>query len=244
MKFPPRFALLTSIPSIVSAVTLAFSPSTYAASIIWGAPTRISGDADVSTTGTLLGAFNVGAPGVATTVVNGVTFAGLVVAGTSVTSGNFNLSIVGGFSNYNDAGSTSPPFSGLSAQYQTLLSSAAGAVSTPFTLTMSGLVVAQIYQFEWWNNDSAIAVNYFTTATAGNALTLATNGGPVGGVGQFGIGTFVADATTQVITFPAQGPSSLNGFQLRQVPEPATWAMLAIGGVCILACRQRSPRSV
>jgi PEP-CTERM motif len=246
MTTPPRIALLTSITSIVSAVMLAFPASTYAASIIWGAPTGISGDTDVSTTGTLAGAFNIGGPGVATTTVNGVTFTGLAVSGTSVTSGNFNLSIPTGFSNSNTFGSASAPFSGLSAPYQALLSSGAGDDTTSFTLTMSALGIGQAYQFQWWCNISVLTTNFTTTATAGTAVTLGTNPSATdGGLGQFATGIFVADAPTEVITFSATTNSVLDGFQLRvvPVPEPSTWAMLAIGGASILAFRRRSPRS-
>jgi hypothetical protein len=244
MTTPPRIALLTSITSIVSAVMLAFPASTHAANIIWLGATGITGDSDVSTTGTLVGAFNIGGPGVATTTVNGVTFTGLALTGTSVTSGDFNLSIPTAFENSNAFGTGSAPFSGLSAPYQALLSSGAGDETTSFTLTMSALGIGQAYQFQWWCNVSSLAANFTTTATAGTAVTLGSNpSATAGGLGQFATGIFVADAPTEVITFSSTSSSVLDGFQLRVVPEPSTWAMLAIGGASILAFRRRSPRS-
>ena len=246
MTTPPRIALLTSITSIVSAVMLAFPASTHAANIIWLGATGITGDSDVSTTGTLVGAFNIGGPGVAPTTVNGVTFTGLALTGTSVTSGDFNLSIPTAFENSNAFGTGSAPFSGLSAPYQALLSSGAGDETTSFTLTMSALGIGQAYQFQWWCNNSVLAANFTTTATAGTAVTLGSNPSATGGgLGQFATGIFVADAPTEVITFSSTSSNVLDGFQLRvvPVPEPSTWAMLAIGGASILAFRRRSPRS-
>jgi hypothetical protein len=94
---------------------------------------------------------------------------------------------------------------------------------------MSGLVVGERYEFQWWSNASGGTASVQTTATAGNSVTLATSpsGGP-GQVGQFALGTFIADNAAQVVTFnvpvPGQGQDILNGFQLRQLgPVDATW---------------------
>ena len=225
-----------------SAALAVAASTTHAASITWGLPTNINpaggaaSDLDVSTAGTLVGAFNLGGTGVGNTTVNGTTFTGLALAGSNVTSGNFNFATAGTFAGTNSVGFGSAPFSSLSAPYQALLSSAAGTATgpTPFTLTMSGLVTGQTYQFEWWSSQSRFPVNNLTTATAGNAVSLDYNPTSTGGgVGQFAIGTFVADATNQqVITFThgggfASADDVINGFQLREVsviPEPSTWA--------------------
>jgi hypothetical protein len=76
------------------------------------------------------------------------------------------------------------------------------------------------------------------TGTAGNSVTLRENTSPSdlgGGVGQFAIGTFTADATTQVISF-SPGDPAINGFELRTTPvaatpapEPASLSLLALG---------------
>jgi hypothetical protein len=49
---------------LTAACALAVTSAPHAAIITWGAATNISGDPDVSTNGTLVGAFNIGAPGV------------------------------------------------------------------------------------------------------------------------------------------------------------------------------------
>ena len=129
-----------------------------AGTINWSGAQTISGDSDVRTDGTLAGAFNIGASGVGATTVNGVTFAGFPVRGTSSSYGNFTFTLSTGFGAVNGNTSTNPPFSLLSAPYQTLLSSYAGnPVAAPFTLTMTGLTPGDQYEFGWWANTTATA---------------------------------------------------------------------------------------
>jgi hypothetical protein len=232
--------------------------------ITWLAPHGITGDTDVDTKGTLVAAFNLGNTGVMNTPpINGVLFVGLAVTGTSLTSGNFTFAIVPtqlpgvglvttGFSSVNGITSTNNPFASLSSSYQDLLSSFTGGQALngqglvqTFSLTMQGLTVGDTYEFEWWSNSAAPNAT-ITTATAGNSVTLnATTSGVPGGVGQFAIGTFTANATSEVITFTGSAPNLgdvLNGFQLRDltsvgttpVPEPSTLALLGIGAVALL----------
>jgi hypothetical protein len=200
--------------------------------ITWSAAQNITGDANVNTTGSLIAAFDVGGPGVGSITVNGVTFNAFALSGATSTVGNFTFAIPTSFASNNAVGSTLNPFASLSASYQTLLSSAAGDFTTPFTLTMSGLTSGQTYSFEWWFNFST-GLSSPSTATAGNSVTLNSDTtGAAGGLGQFAIGTFTADAATQVITFSSTFESGLNAFQLRQaaaVPEPATITLLGLG---------------
>jgi hypothetical protein len=220
--------------------------------VTWGAPQAISGDADVSTDGTLVAAFNVGDLAVASATVNGVFFQGFVVQTTvtSASSGNFSLSASGGdffLSSNADYGSVSPPsppFTGLSAPYQTILGGATiTAQPTTFALTMGGLTPGESYQFQWWANLSGAVLPGVSTlhaASAGNTVTLNDNpSGLEGGLGQYVTGTFVADGTSQMITFlpvPAGGPNSsaqLNAFQLRQIPEPSSIGLLGLAAVTL-----------
>jgi len=151
----------------------------------------------------------------------------------------------------NSFGSGNPPFANLSASYQTLLSSLAIS-NARFTLTMSALTVGHVYQFEWWRMETDLVVVVTTTATAGNSVTLAgttdpAHGGPQGGpLGQFAIGTFTADAPSEQIVFTHDQLAIINAVQLRDltlaaspaVPEPSTFALLALGGGALAGWRR------
>jgi hypothetical protein len=224
------------IVPVAALATCVLAGRAEAAPISWGAAQNISGNADVATTGTLVGALNIGGPGVANTTVNGTTFAGLALSGTSVTSGQFTFASAAGFASNNNVGSTLAPFAALSLSYQSLLSSLAGnAAAIPFTLTIAGLSVGHQYEFEFWANDSFLAANFMTTATATNSISLGSNpAGSGGGVGQFGIGTFTADVSNEVISFNSTNEPFLDGLQLRDItptaaPEPAGLALFGVG---------------
>ncbi len=134
MKLTPsrRRSLLAAI--LLPAALLATAGSGHAAVIAFGAPTNISGDSDVNTTGTLVGAFNFAG---AATPVNRVNFLAFPVGATSNTVGNFTLSVPSGTFSGVNTGFAAPPFSNLSAGYQALLDTAAGS-GQQMTLTMNG----------------------------------------------------------------------------------------------------------
>ena len=222
------------------------APLAQGAEITWSLPTDISGDTDVSTNGSVIGAFNIKTRPLPATTVNGVTFQTFVVAdgSMSATMGNFTFNSATGFLVRDDnAASPDMPFSSLSADYQALLAGFVSGFSSPFTLTISGLTIGMQYEFQWWSNFSTEGASWRTTATAGKTVMLNTNPtGTDGGLGQFALGSFTADATTQVITFNnLDFISIVNGFQLRQtsvasVPEGgSTFALLALalGGLVI-----------
>ncbi|HEV3410084.1 MAG TPA: VPDSG-CTERM sorting domain-containing protein [Chthoniobacterales bacterium] len=214
------------------------SSSAGAASITWGTPQHITGASDVSTNGTLIGAFNVGATGVPSTTVNGVTFQSFATSNGNGSSGNFTTTGSGGvFETNTGKGSANPPFSSLPAAYQTLLQSASVPVFDPITLTISGLIAGLQYQFQWWANDSSTSFGQ-TTAMAGNSVTLEHNVQDVnGGLGQWVIGSFTADAATQTIAFEGDGDfGAFNAFQLRQISQPTGQVPEAGSTLALLAC--------
>ena len=94
-----------------------------------------------------------------------------------------------------------------------------------------------LFRSQWWANKSNSAPAS-STATSGNTVTLLTRiPNSPGALGQFALGNFTADAAMQTISFG--GIAELNGFQLRQVPEPSTWALLGLGLPALLGLRRR-----
>lgn len=134
--------------------------------LIWQSPVTISGDSDVSTTGSLVAAFNTFGSAV---VVNGVTFSAFnVTAGSqTATNGNFSFSesprILVTSSNL---GSASAPFSNLSANYRTLLSTAISTSdNNPLTLTMAAADLP--YRVASSPNENEISCAYLERASIG-----------------------------------------------------------------------------
>ena len=236
----------TSARRALLAATLAFATATtsYAANVNWGAATNITGNSDVSTAGALISAFTFGGQfdtPVATTV-NGTLFQpfNVVFGNTSVTVGNTTLAVSAASLTGATVSAGAAPFSSLSAAYQNLLRTEVNSATlVPMRMTLSGLTVGQSYQFQWWCNDSLLGGSATsTTATAGNSVLLNSNTpNALGGLGQFAIGIFTADATTQQIVFTnSSNPTCVNAAQLRllpasAVPEPgsALAGLLALG---------------
>ncbi len=241
-----------------SALAIGTGSITLAAPIVWDTPQAISGDSDVDTTGSLLYAYNLGPSDVTSSTVSGVTFSAFafpnpsgVNSGTSVTVGNVTISeSPGTLVAWNTLGSGSAPYANLNAAYRALLNSG-GASGLPDTMTvlLAGLTVGQEYTFQWWASNAApLPPLIGVTAAATNNVTLDSNvTDSAGGLGQFVIGTFTADGVSQSIDFTAASGGSgpmINAFQVRAVPEPATYAMalagLACGGYSIWRRRKRA----
>jgi hypothetical protein len=206
-----------------------------AASFNWGTPQDITGDTDVSLNGNLIGAFNVGDIGVPGTTVNGVLFQSFAAPGGNGTVGNFTTTSGFSFASNTGAGSPNPPFTALSAPYQSLLESRVAVLSS-LTLTISGLMIGTQYEFQFWTSNSSDDNSYDTTATAGTSVTVFSNQqGVEGGLGQFAIGSFTADAATQMIDFSGVEVAFLNAFQLREIPAgngvPESGSTLALLGL-------------
>jgi hypothetical protein len=255
---------------LVAALLLAGTGRAEAAFITWGSATDITGDSNVKTDGTLFGALNMGGSGTGAAsaqTVNGVPFTAANITNIgSDTFGNFQFTASGLNSlegTGTSIGSSSSFFTNLSSGYQGLLSTAAlnihVNIGTPmFTLTISGLTVGDQYEFEWWDNDSRASIRSATLAASdsgGHSVTLSNSSNTTsGGLGKYAVGTFTADATTEVITFSTSDAGiaqMLNALQLRDitptvtsVPEPASVIPLLTGALGLLGYGWRRRKQV
>ena len=207
----------------------------------------------MSTTGSLLYAYNLGAAGVADTTVNGVTFTSgpWSAFGSSVSFGQTTLNETPGFLYaYNTLGTPSGAFSSLSSSYKSLLGSGIYAdMGTTITLSLGGLTSGQQYQFQWWLNNSkrvdAPNASLFFTTAGNNPYTVGLNANTtdsIGGLGQYAIGTFTANSSTFNINFNGTDGSNdpmINAFQLRAIPEPSTYVLLGLGALGLVVAHRR-----
>jgi hypothetical protein len=205
------------------ALVVAFpSSSAIAAVVTWSAPTTIGAISDVSTSGALIGAANLGIGPPLSQTVNGVNFASWD-PGSSASSGPFSLP--GTIGNYGTATNVAP-FGNLPTAYKDLLRDG-GYTAGGTSLTISGLTIGQTYAFQWWSTAptpfapfGSPEIDATITATAGNGVTLDPNLSNVnGGLGQFAIGSFTADGATQTLAFTA---GSISAIQLRQTSGAST----------------------
>jgi hypothetical protein len=268
MRVFPRFvpspatrpAAVASASLIASLIAAAIAAPAWAGppAITWGSATTISADTDVSTSGTLLYAYNVGWDGttggfngttgtaVGAATVNGVTFsafglpAGYPISGNTVTVGSVTMTeSPGNLWSSNSLGNAT----GLSSSYQSLLASGGGA-SNPvtITITLGGLTVGKQYQLQVWSNNSGMGNGPFGSPIANtlvsSAVTLDANTtNASGGVGQYVLGTFTAATTSMNFTLAGTGASGsspmINAFQVRDltpIPGPGGLA-LGLGAV-------------
>jgi hypothetical protein len=248
---------MSSITGLAAATALAgLAEAAPPPPITWGSATTVTGDSDVSTSGTLLYAYNVGASGVSSATVNTVTFASYafpINGPQSVTVGSVTFTESPGILwGSNSLGSASTPFSNLSSGYKTLLGSAGGADNpVTITATLGGLTVGNQYQLQIWTSNPSNASNPYgtiigdTTFTAGNSVTLDPNTtNASGGLGQYVIGTFTAGSVTRTFTMNSSGSNapSLSAFQVRDItpiPGPGGAAVVALFGTA-LARRRRT----
>ena len=141
LKINPRigFGWMRGISCAVIFSILATASSAFAAAITWSAPVTISSDADVSTNGGLLYAYN---DANVSTTVNGVPFD----PANSMTAFGPNVALTGNFSWTTTAfgSSTGSPWTTLSAAYQNTLRGAAYTSNNGTqTVTLKNLIVGR-----------------------------------------------------------------------------------------------------
>lgn len=117
--------------------------------------------------------------------------------------------------------------------------------SGPFTMTLSGSGIAAStdYDMTFWCYYSAQARNTTITAVSG---TTGTTLGPIAFVNpttslsdNAASGTFTSDSSGNLTFSLGAGRPAINGFNIT-VPEPATMALLGMGGLMMLRRRRRS----
>jgi autotransporter-associated beta strand protein len=203
---------------LLACAALAAAPlSAGAAAITWSTPTTISADSDIYTAGTFISAYNLNTAGAGT--INGVTFTGGNGRALGSYFGLTSATAYGGFTQPNGT---------MGAAYKTLLANGAYGLKGA-TLTLSNLVSGHQYAVQVWACAAfgGMPNTRHTTYTSagGNTASLQNNNtGAAGGVGQFSIGTFTADAATQAISVNSDwtGDAYMNAIQLRDLGGTAT----------------------
>ncbi len=227
-------------------------------------------EASVANSGVFVSARNFGTDSDVT--INGVTFTGQGIAASgNVTvpaafnnsSGVFSVTALGGSSGTTTASyaGTAGAFAGttglLDVSHQSLLRgfiSGAGGTPQSYTLTLQGLVAGNEYRIQLWASDSRVGgtapltignrSGNLSDGTVGGATLLVDHNAPntEGGLGQYVIGTFTADAATQSFTYTGatsnSGYVAINAFSVHQIPEPSA-ALLGVLGLSFLALRRR-----
>ena len=225
-----RAMIWMTVAGLLIALTGTAASVASAATITWGPAISVAAPTDVVTTGQLVEADDIGSA--VATSVNGVTFAAAGPAGW----GNTNFAAYG--------------TAGMAGTY--------GAALTTGTFTdgngstgshiYTGLTIGNNYLLQVWFVDTR-----FGGGTGTNQLLdgVAPN---LSGTGQYAIGTFTADATTQAFTWTENGPqfngATLNLAQLRDVtpipataPEPSALSLAMLGLVGLVAGRRRRRRA-
>jgi hypothetical protein len=222
----PYFMKRTPLSLLLPGSLLLSLAGAYAAPVVWGGATTIANDADVLNAGTLNYAYTMSN---VSTTVNGVAFTG----STSITALGADVTLAGGLTNNTSAFGTGAgaPYSGLSAAYKSLLAGADYNSGAAITLTLNNLTAGHNYAAQVWVNDNRSGIGQRTVAVTGgggNAVTLdynTTGSNAAGGVGQYSVGLFNANAATQAFTVTANAGTSsqFNSIQLRDVTNLGYW---------------------
>jgi hypothetical protein len=231
----------TNTKSILGAsIAAALVASAQAQSDInWQTPLTISGASDVSTAGSLFGTW---AP------YSGDAVGGLTVNGVAFQAFPDLPGATDNFDNGTGNGSFASPGT-LDNNYNDLLTAGAfGNSSGAYTLSWNGMSVGNTYLVQLWVNDgrnSAVNARSETvTGGANTSLSLAYGSGS-SGPGQYVIGTFVANSSSETLTLtpgPAIPSAQFDLLQVRDVtpvPEPSTAALCLTGLGLLLAMSRK-----
>jgi autotransporter-associated beta strand protein len=189
-----------------------------APSITWNNPATITGDADVTTTGTVVYAYCWS--GISTTV-NGVNFTGT----TSTSGAGTDVALSSGLGNNFTSFGSSPG----STAYQNMLTGGDYNNGGADTVTLNHLTVGDTYVAQFWVGDwrNINTVRSETIKGSASDNITPTLNYQVGssGSGSYVIGRFTAFATTQTFTLTPGGSSpsaQINALQLRDLSPPVS----------------------
>ena len=209
----------------------------------------------VDTTGTLAVAYNATDADLLSPTVNGVTFVGSLADNTVTGASGESITLNGGGNN--QGALEGGPFTDTD-----VVGLIAGASFNITSVTLGGLTDGQEYLVQLIVNDArssradanfGVGDGSNVTAPIAFADLNNTNEIPSSTSGDSLIGTFTADASGSVTfnvfgatssnpdTFiAANSPSNINAIQLRAVPEPASLALLGLGGIALIGRRKKA----
>src|SRR5271157_885865 len=174
------------------------------ANITWGTATNIAGDTDAIATGTLKYAYNWSG---SDATLNGTLFKGTTVYSGSVDSGQLTMGGIFARQTYGTNAFIvgSGLYASLSSAYQVVIGGGAtgnyGGTNAG-TVVLNNLTVGHSYSVELWGSNTYYDGPTHQTLDDGNGHSVTTilqttNG--LGYCGQYVVGTFTANATTQLI---------------------------------------------
>lgn len=194
-----------------------------AANIAWDGARNIGADADVSTEGEFVCAYNENGMNA---TVNGVLFRGYTSHGYLPVAANQPDILLADFgeSRANTFCGSFTPTESLSAGYRNLLHGGAfnRYAGRTATVTLLGLQPGEEYLVQIWINDNRSAISPYEVLIDG--ICAVTNHPSGTEYGQYAIGRFRADSTEQTISIYSGVSALLNAIQVRRLPSIA-WGM-------------------